>query len=170
MESQKDSAGASGEVIGSANVMSDTTGGKASADEPTPEMLESMTTATAQITRGDGSKLDIRSIDHEFGRLMVETNEVLTIRLALRDVDNARGVLLEADNGGSLNRQLGPVALLPLPGDGAIEFQYAIGGHRGKYTLFATQGDRQELLEFIAGQEPPTGQSGPPRYFNPKQS
>ena len=139
------------------------------ADEPTPEMLESLTTATAQITRGDGSQLDIRSIDHEFDPLKVEPNEILKIRVALRDFDANRPILVEADNGGSLNRKVGPLALLPAAGDGAIEFQYSIGGNTGKYTLFLSQGNRQEFIELWAGPEMPVGQAGPPRSFNSEQ-
>ena len=137
-------------------------------NEPTPEMGESMTTATAQITRGDGSKLDIRSIDGEFERLLVYPNEILKIRVALKGFDANRSILVESDNGGSLNRKVGPLTLPPATGDGAIEFEYSIGGNTGRYTLFVSQGNRQELLEFRAGPEPPTGQSGPARIFNPE--
>lgn len=143
---------------------------KGSGDEMTPERIEALTTAAAQIVRGDGSKWDVRSIDREFERLHVDPNESLHIRVALKGFDANRPVLIEADNGGSLNRRVGPLALLPGSEDGAVEFDYAIGGSKGRYTLFISQGDRQELLEFYAGQEPPTGQSGPPMVFNPKQS
>lgn len=130
--------------------------------------IEPDATATAQIVRGDGSRVEVRSIEREFERLMVDTNEVLSIRIALNDVDPRRTVLVEADNGGCLNRRLGPLVLQPAAADGAIEFQYAIGGSKGKYTLFVSQGARQELLEFFAGQEPATGRSGPPRNFKPE--
>ena len=156
--------------IGLAKTAGVDVGAEASGGELTPERLEALTTATAQIVRGDGSKLDVRSIDREFERLQVETNEVMNVRLVLKDFDAGRPILVEADHGGSLNRQLGPLVLQPASKDGAIEFQYAIGGHKGRYTLFVSQGDRQELLEFYAGKEPPTGQSGPPRFFNPKHS
>lgn len=136
--------------------------------EVAPAVREPVATATAQIVRGDGSRMDVRSIDREFERLAVETNEVLTIRIALNDVDPRRTILVEADNGGSLNRRVGPLALQPSTDDGAIEFQYAVGGDKGKYTLFVSQGDRQELMSFYAGREPSTGQSGPPRTFKPE--
>lgn len=141
-----------------------------SGDEPTPQMLESMTTATAQITRGDGSKLDIRSIDGECGRVTVEANEHLTIRLALKNGDENQPILIEADNGGILNQNKGPIAVQPEVGIGGIEFQYILGGDTGKYTLYVSQGGRQELLEFWVGPEPSTGRSGPPRFFNPEHS
>ena len=159
----------SGGVPDSANPESNEGVAHLPATEPTPEMLESLTTATAQITRGDGSKVDIRSIDHEFDRLLVEPNENLMIRVALRDLDANRPILVEADNGGSLNRKVGPLALLPATGDGAIEFEYSIGGNEGKYTLFLSQGNRQEFIELWAGPEMPVGQAGPPRTFNSEQ-
>lgn len=137
-------------------------------DELTPEMIERLTTATARILRADGSALVLRSVDGEFERVRVEPNEVLTVRLNLRNLDPQQPVLIEADHGGSLNRRLGPLVVQPKTKDEAIEFQYAVGGHRGKYTLIVCQGDRQELLEFRAGPEPPTGQAGPPRSFNPE--
>ena len=137
-------------------------------DEVAPVDLEPVATATAQIVRGDGSRIDVRSIDREFERLMVETNEVLSIRVALNDVDPRRTILVEADNGGSLNRRVGPLALQPSVDAGSIEFQYAVGGNKGKYTLFISKGDRQELMSFYAGREPQTGQSGPPRNFKPE--
>lgn len=137
--------------------------------ELTPQMLESLTTATAQITRGDGSKLEIRSIDHEFEPLKVTPNEILEIRVAFQGFDAARPILAEADNGGSLNRQVGPLNLMPDPENGAVGFQYSIGGNPGKYTLYLSQGDRQEFLEFWAGPESPVGQAGSPRSFNSEQ-
>ena len=145
-------------------------GAAAAAESVTPEMLESLTTATAQIVRGDGSREDLRSIDGEFDRVQVAPNERLKIRVALRGLDASRPVWVEADNGGSLNQRVGPLVLQPAADNGAIEFGYAIGGNTGRYTLFVSQGGRQELLEFRAGPEPPTGQSGPTRIFNPEHT
>lgn len=146
-------------------------------DKPIPEMLDSgpadaiaLTTATAQITRRDGTVLDLKTRDSEFARLIVEPNEVLTIRLALRNYDAGRPVRIDADNGGSLNRRLGPLVINPADGSDAIEFQYAAGGHRGKYTVVVTQGDREELLEFRVGPEPLTGQAGSLRIFSPNNT
>ena len=136
--------------------------------EPTPEMLESLTTATAQITRGDGSRLDIRSIDHEYDPLTVDPNEKLKMRVALKGYDKSRPILIEADNGGSLNQKVGPLSLMPDSENGVVEFQYAVGGNTGNYTLFLSQGDRQEFMELWAGPEMPVGQSGPTRSFNPE--
>jgi hypothetical protein len=132
---------------------------------PTEEP-EGPTTATAQITRGDGATLDLRAIDGEFMRVGVEPKEVLTIRLALVNPADGQPIRIDADNGGSLNRQLGPLTINPQRGQPAVEFRYAIGGHRGKYTLLVTQGDRQELLEFYAGPERAVGRPGPLRTFN----
>lgn len=123
------------------------------------------TTATARIIRGDGSQAEIRSIDHEYERLLVEPNEILKIRVALKDGMAHSPILVEADNGGSLNRQVGPLALQPSAQDEAIEFEYAVGGNPGKYTLFVSQGNRQEFMEIWAGPEMPVGQAGPPRAF-----
>ena len=142
-------------------------GAEAATEAVTPEMLESQTTATAQVVRGDGSKVDIRSIDGEFDRLLVDPNENLKIRVALRGFDAGRPILVEADNGGSLNRKVGPLVLQPAAEDGVVEFDFAIGGNTGRYTLMVSQGGRQELMEFQAGPEPPTGQVGPSRIFNP---
>jgi hypothetical protein len=124
-------------------------------------------TATAWIVRGDGTRVELKAIDHEFARLDVETNEVLTIRLSLTKGDSARPVLVEADNGGSLERQVGPLVLPPAEDGISREFRYAVGGNKGKYSLCISQGDRQEVLPFYAGQEPRTGVGGPPRSFHP---
>jgi len=157
-------------VLGSETTEGVAAGAAAASESVTPEMLESLTTATAQIVRGDGSQEDIRSIDGEFDRVQVEPNEHLKIRVALRGFDASRPVWVEADNGGSLNQRVGPLALQPAADNGAIEFDYAIGGNTGRYTLFVSQGGRQELLEFRAGPEPPTGQAGPIRIFNPDRT
>lgn len=145
-------------------------GAQAAAEEVTPERLETLTTATAQVVRGDGRQVDVRSIDGEFDRLLVDPNERLKIRVALRGFDVLRPVLVEADNGGSLNQRVGPLVLQPAAGDGAVEFDFAIGGNTGRYTLLVSQDGRQERMEFRAGPEPPTGQSGPPRNFNPERT
>ena len=145
-------------------------GTKAAPENVTPEMLESLTTATAQVVRGDGSQVAIRSLDGEFDRLLVDPNERLKIRVALRGFDVRRPVLIEADNGGSLNQRVGPLVLQPAAGDGAVEFDFAIGGNTGRYTLLVSQDGRQERMEFRAGPEPPTGHSGPSRKFNPERT
>jgi hypothetical protein len=132
-----------------------------------PEESAGPITATAQITRGDGSVVEAKSLDGEFARILVQPNEVLTIRLALSGMDSNREVRIDADHGGSLNRQLGPLRVVPEPGQDAIEFQYAVGAHGGRYTLIVSQGQRQELFEFWVGPEPPTGRPGPVRVFNP---
>ncbi len=124
-------------------------------------------TATAWIVRGGGTRVELKAVDHEFTRLDVETNEVLTIRLSLAKGDSARPVLVEADNGGSLERQVGPLVLPPAEEGHPREFRYAVGGNKGKYSLCISQGDRQEVLPFYAGQEPRTGVGGPPRSFHP---
>ncbi len=142
-------------------------GAGAAAEEVTPELIESLTTATARITRGDGSKVDIRSIDGEYDRVQVDLNEHLKIRVDLKGFDFSRPVLVEADNGGCLNQRVGPLVLMPAADNGAVEFDYAIGGNTGRYTLMISQNGRQERLEFRAGPEPPTGQAGPIRIFNP---
>lgn len=124
-------------------------------------------TATAWIVRGDGTRVELKAVDHEFTRLDVETNEVLTIRLSLAKGDSDRPILVEADNGGSLERQVGPLVLPPAEEGHPREFRYAVGGNKGKYSLCISQGDRQEVLPFYAGQEPRTGVGGPPRSFHP---
>jgi hypothetical protein len=135
------------------------------AEEP-----EGPITATAQIVRGDNSIIEAKLIDGEFGRIQVEPNEVLTIRLAMKGLEANREVRIEADHGGSLNRKLGPLALRPAPGTDSIEFQYAVGGFRGRYALLVMQGQRQELLEFWAGPPKPQGQPGPYRDFSAARS
>ena len=137
---------------------------------PAVEEPEGPITATAQITRGDKSVIEARSLDGEFARILVEPNEVLTIRLALSGFDPNREVRVDADNGGSLNRRLGPLTLPPNQDGNTLEFQYAAGGHRGKYTLYVRQGQRREFMEFWVGPEPPRGQPGPEREFNPDRT
>lgn len=124
-------------------------------------------TATAQIVRSDNSVIEAESLDGEFARILVEPKEVLTIRLALNGLDPNRDVRIDADNGGSLNRKLGPLTLPPTPGEDAVQFHYALGPHRGKYTLYVRQGQRREFMEFWVGPEPPRGRPGPLREFNP---
>ncbi|HMP76411.1 MAG TPA: hypothetical protein PKE12_08960 [Kiritimatiellia bacterium] len=136
--------------------------------EAVAEIDENPITATATITRGDGVTLELHAIDGEFARVGVEVNEVLAIRIHLRGVDSTQPIRLEADHGGSLERRRGPLVLMPNGGD--IAFSYAVGGHSGRYPLMVIQGERQELLEFSVGPEPPVGASGPLRIFNPDRT
>ncbi len=123
-------------------------------------------TATAQITRGDKTTVDAKALDGEFARIHGDPNEVLTIRLALNGFDPTQEIRIDADNGGSLNRKIGPLTLASKGSGQPIEFQYALGKHRGRYTLFITQGQRQEFMEFWVGPESPRGAAGPMREFN----
>ena len=136
---------------------------------PTEEP-EGPITATAQIVRGDNSVVEAKSLDGEFARILVEPNEVLKVRLAMTGLEPNREVRIDADNGGSLNRKLGPLTLAANGGAQPVEFQYAVGKHRGKYTLFVRQGTRQEFMEFWVGPEPPQGKPGPDRVFNPDRT
>lgn len=132
--------------------------------EPTPEELDKLTTATGEVVRADGSRVAIRSVDGEFGRLPAEANEPVRVVVKLRGADTSRPVWVEADNGGCLEGRAGSL-LVDCDADGGIEFSYALGGNTGKYTLMLSQGARQELLEFWVGQETPMGQPGPVRVF-----
>lgn len=134
------------------------------ASEPTPEELDKLTTATGEVVRADGSRVAIRSVDGEFGRLPAEANEPVRVVVKLRGADTSRPVWVEADNGGCLEGRAGSL-LVDCDADGGIEFSYALGGNTGKYTLMLSQGARQELLEFWVGQETPMGQPGPVRVF-----
>ncbi len=134
--------------------------------EPTPEELDKLTTATGEVVRADGSRVAIRSVDGEFGRLAAELNEPVRVRVWLRGADTSRPVWVEADNGGCLEGRAGSL-LADCDADGGIEFSYALGGNTGKYTLMLSQGARQELLEFWVGKETPMGQPGPVRVFKP---
>jgi len=139
--------------------------GQSRSEEMTPEKLEALTTASAQITRADKSVINLRAIDHETECIILEPNELLKIRLALKNPEAGREILIEADHGGTLNHRLGPIVITPEPGADAIEFDYAVGGHNGRYTLLVSQGKRQELIEFRVGEEPPMGAPGPQRTF-----
>lgn len=134
--------------------------------EPTPEELDKLTTATGEVVRADGSRVAIRSVDGEFGRLTAEANEPVRIAVKLRGADTSRPVWVEADNGGCLEGRAGSL-LVDCDAEGGIEFSYALGGNTGKYTLMLSQGARQELLEFWVGKETPMGQPGPVRVFKP---
>ena len=72
---------------------------------------------------------------------------------------------MSTDDSFDLNRKY--VRVTHVRPEGLVEFDFAIGGNTGRYTLMVSQGGRQELMEFQAGPEPPTGQVGPSRIFNP---
>jgi hypothetical protein len=132
-----------------------------------PVEAEAPTTAAAQLMRSDQSRVDARSVDGEFECVHVAPNEILRIRLAPSGFDPRQPIRIDADHGGSLNRQLGPALVSADPNTGEFEFQYAVGGHSGRYSLHITQGTRQELMTFFVGPEPPAGQAGPARRFDP---
>jgi hypothetical protein len=134
--------------------------------EPTVEEIAASATAEAQIVRADRNRVRARAWAGQFERIFVEPNEALAIRLTLAKQDTSQPVRIEADNGGSLNRRLGPLVLNPGAQGGPLEFQYAVGMHRGRYTLLVTQGSREELMEFWVGDPMPLGQAGPPRAFS----
>lgn len=110
----------------------------------------------------------MRAIDGEFDRLHVSPNEKLIVRLTLKNGSAQTPILLEADNGGILNQSFGRVLLESSTTDGVHEFEYIIGGNSGKYTVYASQGHRQEVFHFRAGADPPVGQGGPVRAFTPQ--
>lgn len=127
-------------------------------------------TATAQITRGDKSVTEAKSLDGEFARMLVAPKEVLNIRLSLNDFDPAQQIRVEVDNGGNLNGQFGSLSLRPSAGESAVDFRYTLGPDRGKYTVFVTHGNRQEQFDFWVGPELPQAKPVPWRDFTPKDS
>lgn len=129
------------------------------------ESAEPPVTATAHITRADGSTLNLSALDGEFERVAVDANESLQIRLVLRNGDPSEPIRIDADNGGSLNRQVGPLMLFADSARSEINFQYVAGGHPGRYPLAVSQGTRFELLDIYVGPERHIGQPGPARFF-----
>ncbi len=134
--------------------------------QTSPEEREGPVTATAQITRGDGSVIETKSLDGEFVRVQVEPNEVLKLRLVLARFDPNREVRLRADNGGCLIGGCNQLVITPTADNPDIRFQFDVGAFRGKCTVVATQGRRKELLTFWVGADLPVGQPGPHREFN----
>ncbi len=128
---------------------------------------EAPVSARGRILRRDGTKEAVEFIDGECDGLSADFNEPLYIRLHLENVRTGQPVRLEADNGGVLNQTFGTAVVMPDADSGEIGFEYVLGGHSGRYTVYITQGDRQEVLEFRVGPEPPRGEAGPPRFFNP---
>ena len=108
----------------------------------------------------------LASLDGEFARVPVGPGEVLVITLPVHRFRGARAIRVDADNGGSLNHTLGPIEDLAVSADGTVAFTYAVGGHRGRYTVEISQGPVRELLEFWVGPVPPSGEPGPARSFS----
>ncbi|MCZ7593223.1 MAG: hypothetical protein M5U15_14275 [Kiritimatiellae bacterium] len=132
----------------------------------TVESVEPPVTAMAHITRADGSTLDLSAVDGEFERVTVDANEPLHIRLVLRGCDPSEPIRIDADNGGSLNRQVGPLTHFSDSASSEINFQYVTGGHPGRYPLAVSQGTRFELLDIYVGPERLSGQPGPARFLH----
>lgn len=124
-------------------------------------------TARVRMVRADGSESQIELVDGEYGTIPADFNEPLRIHARLENLHRDQPIRLEADNGGVINRTQGTVAVMPDGETGDVEFEYVLGGHQGRYTVYMTQGHRQEVLEFRIGPEPPRGEAGPPRFFNP---
>ena len=93
-----------------------------------PVEAEAPTTATAQLMRNDQSSMDARSVDGEFECVHVAPNEIIRIRLVPSGFDLKQPIRIDADHGGSLNRQLGPALVSADSRTGEFVFQYAVGG------------------------------------------
>lgn len=132
------------------------------------ESSENAITATAILTRADGSQLELTAIDREFERISLLPGETVRLQVALISAAPGHAFTVETGHGGNINGTRGLAAVTPR--NGRIEFTFSAGGHRGKYPVFIYQGNRQEVLDFFVGDEAPTGQAGPARFFNNKNS
>lgn len=127
-------------------------------DEPPPSALATL--------RASGSSFELASLDGEFERVVAEAGEVFEISLRATRFASGRAVRIDADHGGSLDRRSGPIESLVAGPGGEIAFTYAVGGHRGRYTVEVSQGQTRELFEFWVGPQPPQGDAGTARAFS----
>ena len=126
---------------------------------------EGPVTATAALKRKSGETLPIKSIDGLFKQVLLDPTETIQIGLDLDHFDQSKPIRLVANNGGSINRRVGPTIIDPATAGSRVDFTFGVGATRGAYTVEALQGTRTELFDFWVGPLPPRGEAGPPRIF-----
>lgn len=122
--------------------------------------------ARAVLRSVSGNSRELEALDGEFARLKVAGGARFRITLRSRRFATGAPVRIEAGHGGSLNRRMGPVVGLEAGAGGEVTFDFAVGEHRGLYTVDVSQGPQRELFEFWVGPEPPLGDPGPRRAFS----
>lgn len=132
--------------------------------KPAQDEDEGPVTATAVVSREKGEKINLKSVDGLFKQVILSPAESIQIDLDLSRFDQSRQIRLIANNGGSINRKIGPTVVDP-SGETHTTFTFGVGATTGAYTVEIMQGTRTEMLDFWVGPLPPRGEAGPNRTF-----
>lgn len=127
---------------------------------------EGLVTATAALRRQSGETLPLKSVEGLFKQVLLDPVETVQVSLDLEHFDQTKPVRLVANNGGSINRRVGPTVIDPATSGPRAEFTFGVGATRGAYTVEVLQGTRTELFDFWVGPLPPRGDPGPARESN----
>lgn len=98
----------------------------------------------------------------EVERLCLAPKDKVVIRFKFEKARGSVSARVSAEDGGVINGKKGSVFI---PSLGTPEIEFAVGGHRGRYTLRVEQGDQLQIIEFWVGEEIPQGQAGPKLTF-----
>lgn len=130
------------------------------------DMTEDDISSARATLMSSRESFELLSLDGEFARVVVQPGEVFQVNIQSQRFNGDKPIRIDADNGGTLNREFGPIENLVAGAAGDFSFSFALGEHRGLYTVEASQGDQRELFEFWVGMEPPSGSPGPSRVFS----
>ena len=108
----------------------------------------------------------MKSVDGLFKQVLLKRTEVIDIVLDLSRFASDKPIRLVANNGGSINRRVGPTIVDPAKVGGVVDFTFGLGATRGAYTVEVLQGTRTELFDFWVGDLLPRGEAGPIRSFS----
>lgn len=132
---------------------------KGIASQPSGEASGLMTsqieiTSTSQTERWE-------AVDGYAGRFPVNQSEKLNLRIQLARLEVGKPVLVQAPHGGVLNGNQSHLTWTPQSADEVLELSYQVGRARGVYLISLRQGQREEVIEFWAGELTPLGEVGP---------
>ncbi|MEZ5406094.1 MAG: hypothetical protein R3F23_07970 [Verrucomicrobiia bacterium] len=119
---------------------------------------------TSQISVAYGSATKTErweAIDGYAGRFPVNLGETLHLSMQLSRLEIGKPVLIQAPHGGVLNGNQNHFSWTPQRTDESLELNYQVGQSCGVYLISLRQGQREEVIEFWAGEEKPLGETGP---------
>lgn len=134
---------------------------KVAANQSLPETSGQITSQISAVYGSTSATERWEAIDGYAGRFPVNQSEKLNLSIQLARLEAGKPVLVQAPHGGVLNGNQSHLTWMPQSADEVLELSYQVGRARGVYVVSLRQGQREEVIEFWAGEEKPLGEAGP---------
>ena len=120
-----------------------------------------LTTARIEVITSAGAQERWEAVDGYAGQFPMALHGTVRLRIQLVNLEVGKPLSVEAPHGGVFNGKESHFTWTPQGADETLELSFQVGRSTGVYLITLRQGQREETIEFWAGEPKPLGEVGP---------